>query len=111
MKKLFEFIFGKPVPSQVKELRKIPKTEWAKLWCKLNSWKIPDGITKPGWWDNAFPSERRQNMRMDFLRPLMKEIVDTIGEKACNREWNIDRMTDEEHEQFWKDRGKQFEVK
>lgn len=31
----------------------------------------------------------------------MHHIENRIGMKACNREWNKDRMTDEAHEQFW----------
>lgn len=89
--------------SAISELNKIPVTEWAKIWCKLNSWEIPDCLQhiKPSWWDDE-PSKKKGEMMMEFLRPLMSEIKCTIGDKACNREWNRDRMTDEEHELFWK---------
>ena len=89
--------------SAISELDKIPVTEWAKIWCKLNSWEIPDSLQhiKPSWWDDE-PSKAKGEMMMGFLRPIMSKIKYTIGDKACNREWNRDRMTDEEHELFWK---------
>jgi hypothetical protein len=88
--------------STISELDKIPVTEWAKIWCKLNSWEIPDCLQhiKPSWWDDE-PSKKKGEMMMNFLRPIMSKIKYTIGDKACNREWNRDKMTDEEHEIFW----------
>lgn len=88
--------------SAVLELRKIPKSEWARLWCKMNVWEFPNELknVKPDWWDDEHTKEKRE-MMYQFLEPIMEEISDEIGHKACNREWNRYRMTDEEHEKFW----------
>lgn len=32
---------------------------------------------------------------------VMNEIEKIIGHKACNREWNKDRMTDKEHAEWY----------
>lgn len=76
------------------ELKKIPKTEWARIWCELNSWKIPKELKhiKP----NCLIKE------MSFLRLLMDYIEYIIGEKACLRCWNKDYMTDEQFEIFFR---------
>jgi len=87
-------------------LYKIPESKWAKIWVSLNIWKIPNELEhlKPSWWDGEPDSkDKNQNMR-DFISPINKEIEDTIGKKACNREWNRDRMTDKEHEIYWRNR-------
>lgn len=88
--------------SAILELRKIPKSEWARLWCKINSWEFPDELknVKPKWWDDEHTKEKCERI-YQFCMPIMKEISNEIGYKACNREWNRNRMTDEEHDKFW----------
>jgi len=106
LSKLLRGIFCKKkrnlIPTE--ELDKIPVSDWAKAWCSLNRWEIPDCLSriKPKWWDE----KHDMNTKMEFLKPLMYKIELKIGKKACNREWNKGRMTDEEHELFWKNRGR-----
>ena len=85
--------------SPLGELKKIPTTEWARIWCELNSWIIPKELEhiKPKWWVGNNIARA-----MNFLRPIMQHIETTIGMKACNRYWNKDNMTDEEHEIFYR---------
>jgi len=84
------------------ELYKVPVLEWDKLYCELNSWKIPEQLKKikPDWWDDDSSREKSDKM-IEFIRPLIFKIKSTIGKKACSREWNKDTMTDKEHEIFW----------
>jgi len=81
------------------ELDKIPVDEWPKIWCELNVWKIPKKMAhiKPQWFDGGSIYDKSI-----FINPLMKKIEMIVGHKACNREWNRDRMTDAQHEAFWK---------
>ena len=90
-------LMGKNKYNSIDELKKIPTSKWARIWCDLNSWEFPKELEhiKPDYWDSA----EMKTLGM-FLRPLMQLIEDTIGEKVCNRYWNKD-MTDKEHEIFW----------
>ena len=72
-----------------------PKVQ-AQWWCMLNSWKWPAEIP------DEFPPQNHQEYNPENRRSyLMAWIENKIGHKATNREWNIDRMTDEEHETWW----------
>jgi hypothetical protein len=82
--------------TDIEILEKQDNPTLAKWWCQLNSWDWPDGLPDKendtgGKWS---PENRRGK--------IMGWITDLVGMKACNREWNIDRMTDEEHEEFWR---------
>ncbi len=72
------------------DLSQFPPEQLAKFWCQLNSFEWPvellDAADRAKTWD------------------LMCRISAAIGDKACNREWNRDRMTDEEHERWWANR-------
>lgn len=90
-------------------LNNIPTSEWAKMWCSFNRWEFPETLNhiKPDWWDTEHGHNTEMgNRKFDFLRPIMEHIEKVIGQKACNREWNRDRMTDEQHEEFWKAKSK-----
>jgi len=67
----------------------------AKWWCLLNNWGWPEEIQNPE--DKNAPAPRRRSKLMD-------EIVTRIGFKACLREWNRERMTDEVFEAWWERR-------
>lgn len=81
-----------------KELDNIPKEEWAKIWCSLNAWDIPEQLKHltPTWWGG-----KERDRKWEFMKPVMEKIVSEIGKKIINREWNRKNMTDEEHEAFW----------
>ena len=72
-------------------------TRWC---CLLNKWEWPDGIPD----EEAVPKGRGDTG--DTRRwLLMRECERTACEKAVSREWNRDRMTDEEHEAWWRIHG------
>ena len=74
-------------------IKNIDDNRLAKIWCELNKWDWPKEIPyeeKPEEWNILC---RRQK--------IMDKIRDRIGHKAISREWNIDRMTDEEHEEWF----------
>src|SRR6185503_2135291 len=83
-------------------INKLNRSQWAKIWCELNAWGWPQALKeiKPSWWDQTAHADS-QHRKFDFTNPIMKYIEYSIGMQACNREWNRDRMTDEEHEAFW----------
>lgn len=88
------------------ELEKIPVSNWARMYCEFNSGEIPNELShiKPkDWPDDPYGDDFKENAeRMcKFLSPLMDRIENEIGRKACLRQGNIDRMTDEEFEYFW----------
>ncbi len=84
----------------IQSLDKIPTDRWAKIYCSLNKYEWPEDLPgKPDWWvdDNG------SDMKHEFVMPVMLRIVNAIGKKACNREWNRASMTDEQHEKFYKE--------
>ena len=89
----------------MKELEKISTSEWPKIWCSLNSWEFPKELQhiKPSWYDDEVYLTNNPHSRSNFIRPFMDEIEQKFTAKQLNRQWNIDRMTDEEHEAFWND--------
>lgn len=88
----------------LKELDKIPKSEWPRMWADLNKHQIPVELqhTKPEWWETEIEHNGHHGKCHTFIWPIMGRICRTVGNKACNREWNRETMTDEEHEAFWK---------
>lgn len=82
----------------IKELEKVDKMLWAGIWCKLNTWNFPDELNhiKPEWWNNASSGEMQE-----IIRPLNSHIKSILGERWVSREWNKDRMTEEEHNKWW----------
>lgn len=64
-------------------------------WVKFNQWEWPEGYGEEEPRDAPRPNRRSE---------YMKQISDKIGIKACLRQWNADRMSDEEFEEFWKRR-------
>lgn len=81
------------------KLDDIPTTEYAKIYCELNIFKIPESLKniQPQW----LKCKKIDLLLTYKLFPIMEKIESVIGEKACNREWNKNRMSDEEHEHFW----------
>lgn len=83
----------------------IPESDWPKLWCDFNSWKIPEQLIdlKPEWWHiNDTAMENHQAVS----RPSMNKIEAKCGRMALSREWNRERMTDAEFDIFWNDRDR-----
>lgn len=65
----------------------------AKWWCLLNRWEWPSEVPDPEAKDAPEPQRRGA---------LMRGVESRIGTKACLREWNRERMSDEEFEEFWR---------
>jgi len=88
--------------SIIDEIFKVPVDMWAKMWCDFNTWNFPEEIihVKPIWWldnNDALLLEKKSM----FISMPMITIESRVGHKACLRQWNIDRMSDEEFEEFW----------
>lgn len=87
----------------INRLYEIPQDMWAELWCRMNRWELPDELfpEKPEWF-NAPPFYGKGHLHSGLIRPVMKEIVDTIGDKAVSWEWNKKSMTKEEHDNWYR---------
>ena len=85
----------------IKELEKIDKIHWARIYCELNCWKMPKELIqlKPKWWKNDNVDKRKS----DIIRPINNHIVLILGKRWVSREWNKERMTEEEHNRWWID--------
>lgn len=70
--------------------------QMAEWWATLNRWGWPADLPNP---EERKKYEGGGNPRRDAL---MSAIVDRIGLKACLRECNIDTMTDDEFDAFWR---------
>lgn len=73
-------------------IEKTDHKDLAKWWCKLNSWE----------WVKELPNEPddgiQKSVKNDRRGAIMSLIHDVVGDRMISREWNIDRMTDGEHE-------------
>lgn len=84
----------------IAELRKTPKEEWARIYCELNSHKLPKELLeiKPIYYD-----ERDNDMSLAFTILIMEYIEKVIGEftvsqyHCCNNLSGEYKMTKEEH--------------
>lgn len=74
---------------------------YPRMWCQLNGWEFPDELIefKPTNWELLPILEKDK-----IISPATKYIKDRISEKELLREWNKDRMTDQEFEEFWANR-------
>lgn len=69
----------------------------AEWWCALNRYD----------WPQEIPDEEPEVAKLSEWTPnnrrtaLMGEIERRVGYKLCNRMWNINRMSDEEHEAWY----------
>jgi hypothetical protein len=77
-------------------LRSAPNSILAKWWCMLNSWQWPREIPEP---EQPILGIGSKNPRR---HALMNTIDKIVGHKVINREWNRERMTDAEHEEWWR---------
>lgn len=78
-------------------LEGIPPAQYAAIWCALNKGELPAAVVvRPANWESMLPMAQHQ-----FAWPIMAEIMHAIGLKACLREWNRARMTDQEFEAWW----------
>lgn len=74
----------------------LPRDQYAKAWCALNQGDWYEGLPKP-----SNLAEMNDQERHEVVWPIMSEIMSAIGLKECLREWNRERMTPEEFEEFW----------
>ena len=58
-----------------------------------------DNQTLAEWW--CFLNSVTDSCHWQQCIQVMNVIQEYIGHKACNRQWNIDRMTDEEYESWY----------
>lgn len=95
----------------LEELENIPIENWSNIWVQFNGWDWPNDFwfARPKCWTEMERNEGFDSKQMsEFIEPIMRKIENAIGIKKCNREWNRNRMTDEEHEKFWSRIGKEF---
>lgn len=94
-KRLYAVVYGEDF---IKELKMIDTKEWPQMWCEINSWKWPKQLdhVRPLFW-----FERNFRYKRPFVALINGFIEIYFTDKQLNRQWNIDRMTDEEHEVFW----------
>ncbi len=89
-------ILGRKVTYEDKEIfSKQSDESLADAWSLLNSWEWPTYLPNEEGTGNYDCNGRRSQ--------LMRYIESKLSYKYINRRWNKDRMTDEEHEIFWKD--------
>ena len=77
----------------------------AKWWCEFNSWGWPCTIPNPEtkderfaiYEDNKATGERKKSRAMQ----IMDWIDNRIGHRVISQEWNKDRMSPEEFNDFW----------
>jgi len=71
------------------------------IWCSFNSWEFPSDVKevsdlKPLYWKTWTQEEKFQ-----FLKPISKYIESVIEPKEISREWNKERMTHKQFEEWW----------
>jgi hypothetical protein len=74
----------------------------AAAWCQMNSWDWPSALAtlKPTEWDSLGERERMEI-------PIVKEIWNKLNKlplKVLLKEWNKDRMSPAEFEEWWENR-------
>lgn len=85
--------YWKVTLNDIKILDSLSDIELADISNKLNCWGWPDELPDP---------EKAQYIKNGRRDQLLNYIKEKIGDKFINRRWNKDRMTDEEHEDFWR---------
>lgn len=72
-----------------------------RIYCQINSWEFPDELIefKPLNWE-LLPMQ----LKKPILQPAYDYLCAVVPEKERSREWNKDRMTNEEFEHFWANR-------
>lgn len=64
-----------------------------------------DEATLATWWcelnNSQWPSQLPRHGDSTSIQ-VMESIMRRIGHRRCNREWNRELMTDEEHNDFWR---------
>lgn len=75
----------------------------AHWWCEFNVFEWPSTfpLPKPKWWEDGW---RPGSKRYRFITVANNAIAFLVGTKALLREWNADRMTEDEFETFWRNR-------
>ena len=63
------------------EVLRHPRREWPLIWCLLNTWVIPEGMTKPDWWESD------KSKRSEYITKTMNKIVFLIGKDTINKYW------------------------
>lgn len=78
----------------------LPMQGRARVWCALNRFEWPVELEqfKPAGWDAMSHSER---LKTPVGVALWRAANEHTTMKECLREWNRDRMTDAEFEDWW----------
>ena len=72
--------------------------EKASVWCDLNSSTFPEKLSHLKTVYDGLPNHTSKH---EYVWSFMSRICDQIGMKECLREWNKNRMTNEEFETWW----------
>lgn len=68
------------------QIRKAGKSMACRWWVKLNRWEWPAEL--PGKPEGFDEMPERSSGKGEVLFPIMDQIVNTYGKKACLKEWN-----------------------
>lgn len=105
-----EKIYPKLTNEEIKFLEKQDAHTLAKWWCELNNWKWPKAIPNPetmdermAFWRNG---ENYNSGKRTRAMQIMTWIDNQIGHRACLQEWNKDRMTPKQFDEFWEESEK-----
>lgn len=91
----------------LEKLKEIPKSEWAKATCEMNSWMFPRFMYEycPEWWDDGKHTKEMLDRVGRIISPARRYIANEISEKEISRYWNCfhrrEGKTPEEFETWW----------
>ncbi len=71
------------------------------VWCSFNSWKFPTDIEELSYLRPIMWEKMKRNEQMKILSPPQKYIESVIEPKEISREWNKERMTHKQFEEWW----------
>lgn len=82
----------------LKRIESIDISELPRIYCYLNRWEFPDELIdlKPNNWE-LYPILNKHEIISDGI----DYIKNNVNEKELSREWNKDRMTPDEFEEWW----------
>lgn len=92
---------GKNEISLLDVVKTLDKKLLPSICCSFNSWEFPSHVKeisdlKPLYWKTWTQEEK-----FHFLKPISKYIESVIEPKEISREWNKERMTHNQFEEWW----------
>ena len=92
---------GKSSIGLLETIKTLDKELLPSIWCSFNCWNFPSDVKeindlKPFYWESLTQEEK-----FKVLDPISKYIESVIEPKEISREWNKERMTHKEFEEWW----------